>query len=284
MNLVVSNLSNDLAKNNSVYISAQLAKDPSRTVNVRINTKILKCTFLPELDRTTIAMSKNLREFLGTDVGKNIRAEPLSGEFEEETGLSFLELEVNQVTPKLTGKAKLEDNLIIEQVRTREKGSFFNMGEVKYVPIEHIVYSVRTVKCMALLTGDNKKQSENNFGRLLPDTQVQVRAAEGSLIALQQTTTNETNIFRPDFRIEDMGIGGLDEELFNIFRRTFASRRYSAATLKRFGIKHVKGILLYGPPGTGKTLIARQLARALNVKDLKIVNGPEVFSKFVGES
>jgi vesicle-fusing ATPase len=31
---------------------------------------------------------------------------------------------------------------------------------------------------------------------------------------------------------------------------------------------------LYGPPGTGKTLIARKLADALNVKDLKIVNGP----------
>lgn len=72
--------------------------------------------------------------------------------------------------------------------------------------------------------------------------------------------------------------------MFNIFRRTFSSRRYSAATLKRFGIKHVKGILLYGPPGTGKTLIARQLAKALSVKDLKIVNGPEIFSKFVGES
>ncbi len=42
--------------------------------------------------------------------------------------------------------------------------------------------------------------------------------------------------------------------------------------------------MLFGPPGTGKTLIARQLAKALNVKDLKIVNGPEVFSKFVGES
>lgn len=56
--------------------------------------------------------------------------------------------------------------------------------------------------------------------------------------------------------------------------------------VEKFGVKHVKGILLYGPPGTGKTLIARQLAKALNIKDenLKIVNGPEVFSKYVGES
>lgn len=52
--------------------------------------------------------------------------------------------------------------------------------------------------------------------------------------------------------------------------------------MKKFGVKHVKGILLYGPPGTGKTLIARQLAKALNVKDLKIVNGPEIFSRYVG--
>lgn len=46
----------------------------------------------------------------------------------------------------------------------------------------------------------------------------------------------------------------------------------------------MKGILLYGPPGTGKTLIARQLAKALNAKSLQVVNGPEVFSKYVGES
>lgn len=54
--------------------------------------------------------------------------------------------------------------------------------------------------------------------------------------------------------------------------------------MDKFGIKHIKGILLYGPPGTGKTLIARQLAKALKAKSIQIVNGPEVFSKFVGQS
>ncbi|RZC82238.1 hypothetical protein C5167_045027 [Papaver somniferum] len=41
---------------------------------------------------------------------------------------------------------------------------------------------------------------------------------------------------------------------------------------------------LYGPPGTGKTLMARQIGQMLNGKDPKIVNGPEVLSKFVGET
>ncbi|RVW71930.1 Vesicle-fusing ATPase [Vitis vinifera] len=50
------------------------------------------------------------------------------------------------------------------------------------------------------------------------------------------------------------------------------------------GIKHVKGMLLYGPPGTGKTLMARQIGKMLNGREPKIVNGPEVLSKFVGET
>ena len=49
-------------------------------------------------------------------------------------------------------------------------------------------------------------------------------------------------------------------------------------------MKHVRGILLFGPPGTGKTLIARQIGKMLNAREPKIVNGPEILDKFVGES
>jgi vesicle-fusing ATPase len=41
---------------------------------------------------------------------------------------------------------------------------------------------------------------------------------------------------------------------------------------------------LYGPPGTGKTLMARQIGKMLNAKEPKIVNGPEILNKFVGQS
>eukprot|EP00889_Picochlorum_renovo_P000127 jgi/Picre1/27157/NNA_000126.t1 len=54
--------------------------------------------------------------------------------------------------------------------------------------------------------------------------------------------------------------------------------------LDRLGIHHVKGVLLHGPPGTGKTLIARQIGKMLNGKEPKIVNGPEILSKYVGAS
>lgn len=44
------------------------------------------------------------------------------------------------------------------------------------------------------------------------------------------------------------------------------------------------GILLFGPPGTGKTLMARQIGKMLNAREPKVVNGPEILNKFVGQS
>ena len=44
------------------------------------------------------------------------------------------------------------------------------------------------------------------------------------------------------------------------------------------------GMLLHGPPGCGKTLCARALAAALGAREPKIVNGPEMMSKYVGDS
>ena len=49
-------------------------------------------------------------------------------------------------------------------------------------------------------------------------------------------------------------------------------------------MKHCRGILLFGPPGTGKTLMARQIGQMLNSREPKIVNGPQILDKYVGES
>jgi vesicle-fusing ATPase len=81
-----------------------------------------------------------------------------------------------------------------------------------------------------------------------------------------------------------MGIGGLDTEFSSIFRRAFASRIFPPGLIEKLGIQHVKGILLFGPPGTGKTLIARQIGKMLNSREPKVINGPEVLNKYVGQS
>ena len=90
--------------------------------------------------------------------------------------------------------------------------------------------------------------------------------------------------FKTDWINDNKQIGGLKTELNTIFRRAFSTRIANPELIRSLGILHVKGIILYGPPGTGKTLIARQIGQALSKVKPKIVSGPEILNKFVGES
>eukprot|EP00968_Pinguiococcus_pyrenoidosus_P003994 scaffold264_cov317-Pinguiococcus_pyrenoidosus.AAC.8 len=79
-------------------------------------------------------------------------------------------------------------------------------------------------------------------------------------------------------------IGGLDDQLSEIYRRVVLPRAMTHQLRSMLGIQPVKGLLLYGPPGCGKTALARSLTAALQASSLQIVNGPELLSKWTGES
>jgi vesicle-fusing ATPase len=138
--------------------------------------------------------------------------------------------------------------------------------------------------------GGESQTSKSDLGILLANTKVMFGRAEGSSIKLiggllaTGMHNPPQNIINPNWNFENMGIGGLDKEFNTIFRRAFASRVFPPGMVEQLGCKHVKGILLYGPPGTGKTLMARQIGKMLNVNQPKIVNGPEILDKFVGQS
>lgn len=110
-----------------------------------------------------------------------------------------------------------------------------------------------------------------------PDSQIKLT---GSI----KSVSNQNAVVKSTFKFEDVGIGGLDEEFSAIFRRAFASRIFPQQIIQKLGIQHVRGVLLYGPPGTGKTLMAREIGKMLNAHEPKIVNGPEILNKFVGQS
>ncbi|XP_059435961.1 vesicle-fusing ATPase [Corylus avellana] len=132
------------------------------------------------------------------------------------------------------------------------------------------------------------QQSSNapERGIISSDTYFVFETSNGSGIkVVNQREAASSNIFRQkEFNLQELGIGGLSAEFADIFRRAFASRVFPPHVTNKLGIKHVKGMLLFGPPGTGKTLMARQIGKMLNGREPKIVNGPEVLSKFVGET
>jgi vesicle-fusing ATPase len=125
----------------------------------------------------------------------------------------------------------------------------------------------------------------SKMGILMKQSTIQFTKSSDSNIKLKGSTAAAPNaLIKPNFNFADLGIGGLDDEFSNIFRRAFVSRIFPPSIVERMGIQHVKGILLFGPPGTGKTLMARQIGKMLNAKEPLIVNGPEVLNKFVGQS
>ncbi|KYO02530.1 N-ethylmaleimide-sensitive fusion protein, putative [Plasmodium reichenowi] len=134
---------------------------------------------------------------------------------------------------------------------------------------------------------DNKNLSYNRFERgiLFENTEcIFTSISDGGKLCIESKKVLKQNIIKNNFNFEELGIGALDEEFKTIFRRTFASRIYPNYIIKQLGIKHVKGMILYGPPGTGKTLIARQIGKTLNAREPKIINGPEILNKYVGQS
>ncbi|SOV10675.1 N-ethylmaleimide-sensitive fusion protein [Plasmodium sp. gorilla clade G2] len=134
---------------------------------------------------------------------------------------------------------------------------------------------------------DNQNISYNRYERgiLFENTEcIFTSINDGGKLCIESKKVLKQNIIKNNFNFEELGIGALDEEFKTIFRRTFASRIYPNYIIKQLGIKHVKGMILYGPPGTGKTLIARQIGKTLNAREPKIINGPEILNKYVGQS
>lgn len=84
----------------------------------------------------------------------------------------------------------------------------------------------------------------------------------------------------PKVTYED--IGGLSEEVKKVREMIELPLRHPEL-FERLGVEAPKGVLLHGPPGTGKTLLAKAVAGETNANFISI-GGPEIMSKFYGES
>jgi transitional endoplasmic reticulum ATPase len=106
------------------------------------------------------------------------------------------------------------------------------------------------------------------------DTEVEIRQ--------EPVKSSEYPLLARSTRVTWEDIGDLEEAKERI-REIVELPLKHPEIFQRLGIEPPKGILLYGPPGTGKTLLAKALANEIGAYFITI-NGPEIMSKFYGES
>ena len=175
-------------------------------------------------------------------------------------------------------------------------GDTISVRKIKAVPAEKIVvapleaippiderYLADALDSVPLIKGDNVMVPY--FGGRLTFQVIGVTPNSDAVLVIQKTVFHiaekgETLRGVPQVTYED--IGGLTDEIKKVREMIELPLRHPEI-FEKLGIEAPKGVLLYGPPGTGKTLLAKAVANESNAHFISI-SGPEIMSKFYGES
>jgi len=175
-------------------------------------------------------------------------------------------------------------------------GDTISVRKIKAVAAEKIVvapleaippiderYLADALESVPLIKGDNVMVPY--FGGRLTFQVIGVTPAADAVLVTQKTVFHiaekgETLRGVPQVTYED--IGGLTDEIKRVREMIELPLRHPEI-FEKLGIEAPKGVMLYGPPGTGKTLLAKAVANESNAHFISI-SGPEIMSKFYGES
>ena len=175
-------------------------------------------------------------------------------------------------------------------------GDAITVKKIKAVPAEKVVvapleaippiderYLADALESVPLIKGDNVMVPY--FGGRLTFQVIGVTPAADAVLVTQKTVFHiaekgETLRGVPQVTYED--IGGIRDEIKKVREMIELPLRHPEI-FEKLGIEAPKGVMLYGPPGTGKTLLAKAVANESNAHFISI-SGPEIMSKFYGES
>ena len=175
-------------------------------------------------------------------------------------------------------------------------GDTISVRKIKAVAAEKVVvapleaippiderYLADALESVPLIKGDNVMVPY--FGGRLTFQVIGVTPASDAVLITQKTVFHiaekgETLRGVPQVTYED--IGGIHNEIKKVREMIELPLRHPEI-FEKLGIEAPKGVLLYGPPGTGKTLLAKAVANESQAHFISI-SGPEIMSKFYGES
>jgi len=307
MELVVeSSPSTNLVYSNYVYMNEGEYSGlfGSRSRYVVILGRVFTASGLPsdQLKPGRIALSSKQRIFLRVELDKPVLVQPLVVPNDETLLLDSLTVDVG-----LLQRGRVSDLAEIDcKVLSEEMAQIFN-DQVLCLnqPLVHkFRQSLNIQLTVSALTHVPKASSNQESagphtdlienlkrgagGILVSSTNIIFQKMNDHPIRLTGQAVKKSASKMMDTNFEKLGIGGLNKEFGDIFRRAFVSRILPSDVVKKLGIKHVRGLMLFGAPGCGKTLIARQISKVLQggetAREPKLVSGPEILNKYVGES
>ena len=123
-------------------------------------------------------------------------------------------------------------------------------------------------------------ENERIPSQMLQSMEIKLRDFYDAMHEVVPTAMREFYVERAKIWWND--IGGLDDVKKTLQDNLIASIN-DPNKFTKMGIKIPRGVLLYGPPGCGKTILARALAAECGA-NMILVRGPEILSKWVGES
>lgn len=255
---------------------------------VKIKGKVVEMQGADGIQDGCVAMGLLFRRWfqIGSTMSDTVNFEYMYDRQPPKTNLTHIKFKVT-LRDRREDTLKVEDTDLIDIIKKWYSGTPINNGHVLFLTLMDSKFSIEAdeleIDPLGPLNEDRSAKNRVKFGFLYQDTNIEL-GSDSPNLKIHSKVMKTKKLTKFGFDFAQMGIGGLDTEISNIFRRAFTTRLYPAAYLEKYGIKHVKGMLLYGPPGTGKTLIARTLANALEVKEFRVVNGPELFDKYVGET
>ncbi len=250
------------------------------------NSLIVKPSFRQDVGRGKVRIDKKTMERLNLKAGDFVKIKgkkqtvaQVLPSYEEEEGIIRLDGIQRQ-----NANVSIGDRVRVEKVEVKEA------NKVVLAPttpirfgIDFVNYVKKVVRGTAVMKRDLLQIPV--FGQSLPLTVVNVQPAgpvvitENTHVEIQNEPVEElANI--PTVTYDD--IGGLKEEIAKIREMVELPLRHPEL-FERLGIEPPKGVLLYGPPGTGKTLLAKAVTNEADA-NFYYIGGPEIVSKYVGES
>ncbi|CAH2302801.1 vesicle-fusing ATPase isoform X1 [Pelobates cultripes] len=240
----------------------------------------------------TIAFSLPQRKWAGLSIGQDVDVSVYNFDKTKQC-IGTMTIEVDFLQKKSVDSNPYDTDRMAGEFIQQFNNQAFSVSQQLVFTFNDKLFGlvVKDIEAMdpSILKGEPSvgKRQKIDVGLVVGNSQVVFEKADSSSLNLtgkSKTKQGRQSIINPDWNFEKMGIGGLDKEFSDIFRRAFASRVFPPEIVEQMGCKHVKGILLFGPPGCGKTLMARQIGKMLNAREPKVVNGPEILNKYVGES